>query len=993
MSTTVNNPNTLILQNVSKQIKDSVILAQIKKILPNIAPRIKRGDPYHQNGEEYQRAFVTFDKLESVDEFMKNRPFSINGHEIKVTRSLPSTCPLFNQSVTGLKIKIDKSSNGQQSNKKLNEYDLKNYCQKFDRVLQCQWTNNDHTEALFIFPDYDSVDRIILCNPSPQIRGIRISLEKTRTAEDNAYCEHPYVIHVTNLPTCVTSEEVSSVFRVPIAKIILYPCYRLERNCVVNGRSSSEAWIKNVGDKQTTQNLAEKISGYFIRTNKIHCEAILEPINEQELCENFRKGICQYSWTQCHYKHYSCYEPDTCKDEYCCFGHNQKRTTISIDRPQYRSEDARYRVKISNLPPHITHDDLVKRLGIPWKFSCQLIVQPTEQNANHPKLAYLIRQPLENKLRQQIDKWHDSSFSSLITQKIQCQLEINQDLFEWSDSNDELLSSDNSHCASPALSTYSTPLNEAEKPPLYSSANSTKSCKPSLAFRTLTGGGKSYAMAAVLPNQRNSSQTKATIRSLRTESVFGNRPPPWNDSSLLEQWHWTRRMLIKDPFDHDELYWVDSESNEDSNVVTKIYLPKTDRLAQLRAQRERLALKKLTQLSSVPKLLESNADRSDNSVNENQEFWNIMKLIEGGRLSDYIKSKRVDFREALHISRQLLSLIKEIHRLKIIHRDIQPKNILIWPRPIPGEFDFMLINFSSSCIIDHKKHLSIQDIDEPLGNSFYLMPQFEKPQNDSDQRVKQFQINPTIDVTGICAILFWLITGREPKECKNIWGQPPHQCHQNLKIIEKKIAEVTAFRMEMKINEHLKNHLLLTFDHCFADPNQQWTLEKVEYELDFMISLLTIDQKQSNYFPNIDYVNNEISSIFITLEDPFVYVISLIHHLKKEFENRYSKLIRWLNIGKGNWRYQDKQIENQDTLDFIYQGKPISIDLIWNVKFSEEQQFLMNLIAKLPKNIDFELPLGTWGRNQQTSGFEVILRFFEIEMKILINILFQSIKT
>ncbi|CAF5137185.1 unnamed protein product, partial [Rotaria magnacalcarata] len=75
---------------------------------------------------------------------------------------------------------------------------------------------------------------------------------------------------------------------------------------------------------------------------------------------------------------------------------------------------------------------------------------------------------------------------------------------------------------------------------------------------------------------------------------FGNRPPPWNDSSLLEQWHWTRRMLIKDPFDHDELYWVDSESNEDSNVVTKIYLPKTDRLAQLRAQRERLALKKLT---------------------------------------------------------------------------------------------------------------------------------------------------------------------------------------------------------------------------------------------------------------------------------------------------------------------------------------------------------------------------------------------------------------
>ena len=165
----------------------------------------------------------------------------------------------------------------------------------------------------------------------------------------------------------------------------------------------------------------------------------------------------------------------------------------------------------------------MKRLEIPWKHSRQLIVEPTEQNTNRPTLAYLIRQPLENKLRQQIDKWHDTSFSSLITEKIQCQLEINQDLFEWSDSNDGLVSNDNSHYASPALSTYSTPLNETKRPPLYSSVNSTTSCKPSLSSRPLTGRDKSYAMAAVLPNQRNSSQTKSTMRSLRTESGENSR--------------------------------------------------------------------------------------------------------------------------------------------------------------------------------------------------------------------------------------------------------------------------------------------------------------------------------------------------------------------------------------------------------------------------------------------------------------------------------------
>ena len=46
MSTTVINRNTLILQNISTQIKDSVIFAQIKKFLPKVVPQIKRGFPY-----------------------------------------------------------------------------------------------------------------------------------------------------------------------------------------------------------------------------------------------------------------------------------------------------------------------------------------------------------------------------------------------------------------------------------------------------------------------------------------------------------------------------------------------------------------------------------------------------------------------------------------------------------------------------------------------------------------------------------------------------------------------------------------------------------------------------------------------------------------------------------------------------------------------------------------------------------------------------------
>jgi hypothetical protein len=148
--------------------------------------------------------------------------------------------------------------------------------------------------------------------------------------------EHPYMIHVRNLPLRVTSEEISSVFKVPIARILLYPCYRLEQSRVIGGRSSSEAWIKMFPDEETAHILAENKNGTLVSKNRIQCEAMLETINEEELCEKFQTGQCSYTVDTCHYKHFSCSLPDTCEDEYCWLGHSNKRKTESIKRPQFR---------------------------------------------------------------------------------------------------------------------------------------------------------------------------------------------------------------------------------------------------------------------------------------------------------------------------------------------------------------------------------------------------------------------------------------------------------------------------------------------------------------------------------------------------------------------------------------------------------------------------------------------------------------------------------
>lgn len=150
--------------------------------------------------------------------------------------------------------------------------------------------------------------------------------------------ERRYMIHVTNLPLRITSEEVSSAFQIPVARILLYPCYRLEQSRVVGGRSASEAWIKMFADEKSAQTLAAKKNGALIRRNRIQCQAMLESINDEELCEKFQIGQCPYTVQTCHYKHFSCSLPDTCEDKYCWLGHSDQRKTVSTQRPQFRKK-------------------------------------------------------------------------------------------------------------------------------------------------------------------------------------------------------------------------------------------------------------------------------------------------------------------------------------------------------------------------------------------------------------------------------------------------------------------------------------------------------------------------------------------------------------------------------------------------------------------------------------------------------------------------------
>ena len=206
-------------------------------------------------------------------------------------------------------------------------------------------------------------------------------------------------------------------------------------------------------------------------------------------------------------------------------------------------------------------------------------------------------------------------------------------------------------------------------------------------------------------------------------------------------------------------------------------------------------------LIGVPQLLASNVDPSRESINNcHKEYWIIFEHISGESLFDFAKRNKCNLRDGLRIARQILTIVKQIHDRNMIHRNIHPKNILV--RGQSDEINLTLFDFDSAW------YDGCQDITQQLGNDFYRMPQFEERRNiDSNSRdhqeFKQQRCSPTIDATGVCAILFWLITGREPRESRDISDSAPHNIRDNGKMITKKISDMTG-----KVNLHSANFIV-----------------------------------------------------------------------------------------------------------------------------------------------------------------------------------------
>lgn len=142
---------------------------------------------------------------------------------------------------------------------------------------------------------------------------------------------------------------------------------------------------------------------------------------------------------------------------------------------------------------------------------------------------------------------------------------------------------------------------------------------------------------------------------------------------------------------------------------------------------------------------------------ENNTAYIAMEFLEGKSYKQYIAEHggRVDSQTAVSVVLSVLDALRELHRVKIIHRDISPDNIFLIPVEAGSEnykvklIDFGAARFSSG---EEEKTLSI-----------ILKPGYAPPEQ---YRTKSKQ-GPWTDIYAVGAVLYRSLTGRMPEESVN----------------------------------------------------------------------------------------------------------------------------------------------------------------------------------------------------------------------------------
>lgn len=169
-------------------------------------------------------------------------------------------------------------------------------------------------------------------------------------------------------------------------------------------------------------------------------------------------------------------------------------------------------------------------------------------------------------------------------------------------------------------------------------------------------------------------------------------------------------------------------------------------------------IKILAKLSEAP---HPNIVRARDAFMEKQTPCLVMDLIPGESLYKLVNKRGVlPESEAIECIRQIAEALVEVHRKGIVHRDVNPKNI-IWQR----NGKVTLIDFGIARRIDFSSPMNPNTgVEEDLKTNQNDSKEFTEEFAPYEQRIGKRDCEPTVDVYSLAASLYYLVTGKYPTD-------------------------------------------------------------------------------------------------------------------------------------------------------------------------------------------------------------------------------------